>query len=92
MLRVLLLSMSLVGCTSVPAPQATTNPISPIHVNCYYSMALSAELAQIIDNPNTMSSKWEHTFSKLSGYSTAQQKVSSAKSVLWTIRTRCPGS
>lgn len=88
----MLLSLTLVGCASAPPTQITTNPISPVHVNCFYSAQMSAELEGIIANPANMSDRWEPSFSKLSGSTTIQQRVASAKTVLWSIRTRCPGS
>lgn len=81
--------IGLVGCASTP-PTAS-NPIAPITIDCSYATAMSAELEYIIATPNASSSKWQNTFAGLSGYQTAQQRTSSAKSILWTIRTKCPG-
>ena len=93
MIRILLATLVLSGCASTTVqPTVASNPISQIQVHCGYSTQMSQELQSIIDNPNNYSSRWDHTFSKLSGSNTPQARVASAKTVLWTIRTRCPGS
>ena len=80
---------SIVGCAS--APQSNNNPIAPININCSQSAQMSAELENIIRNPHSNIGNWDRVFASLSGHQTAQQRISSAKNVLWTIRTRCPG-
>ena len=90
MFRVLLATIVLTGCASQPS--VVSNPIRPVHVNCYQAAQHSADLQQIIDNPSVSSGYWNNAFDQLSGRETHQQRVSSAKTVLWTIRTRCPGS
>jgi hypothetical protein len=85
----LLTIASIVGCAS--APSSPSNPIAPIAIDCRYATSMSAELERVISNPSVSYTNWERTFANLSGYQTAQQRTSSAKTVLWTIRTRCPG-
>ena len=81
--------VSIIGCAS--APQSNNNPIAPININCSKSVQMSAELEHIIRNPNSNIGNWDRVFASLSGHQSAQQRISSAKTVLWTIRTRCPG-
>jgi hypothetical protein len=85
----LLTIVSIVSCAS--APQSVNNPIAPITINCPQATQMSAELEYIIQNPNSNIGNWTRVFASLSGHQTAQQRISSAKNVLWTIRTRCPG-
>lgn len=85
----LLTITSIVGCAT--APQSVNNPIAPITINCPQATQMSNELEHIIRNPNSNIGNWTRVFATLSGHQTAQQRISSAKTVLWTIRTRCPG-
>lgn len=85
---IVLAVISIVGCASAPQ---SNNPIAPINVNCSQSVKMSAELEHIIRNPNANIGNWDRVFASLSGHQSAQQRISSAKTVLWTIRTRCPG-
>jgi len=85
--------ISLVGCASSTSQiSVSANPLSPINVNCSYSTTTIPELQRIIDNPNSDTKNWTVVFSRIYGNETAYQRQSSAKTVLWTIRTRCPGS
>jgi hypothetical protein len=86
--------ISLVGCASAPSQiSASANPLSPLNVNCSYAYKTIPELQTIIDRPNSdLAKNWTVVFSRIYGNETAQQRQSSAKTVLWTIRTRCPGS
>lgn len=87
-----LLPIALLGCAT-DAPYHQNNPIVHVRVVCSQAAQSSAELEHIIRNPNFMMlGNWTRTFSTLSGYQTAQQRILSAKTVLWTIRSRCPGS
>jgi hypothetical protein len=88
-----LIIISLVGCASntvQPTPN-TINPISKVTIDCRYSTAMSLDLQNIILNPNLDTRDWNRTFAGISGYLTTDQKVASAKAVLWNIRTQCPG-
>lgn len=91
MYRILLATIVLSGCASNSQPVAS-NPMHPIHLNCNNAHQYSADLQQVISNPNVSSGYWNNAFDKLSGRETHQQRIASAKTVLWTIRTRCPGS
>lgn len=87
-----LMPIALLGCAT-DAPYHHNNPIVHVKVVCSQAAQSSAELEYIIRNPNFMVlGNWARTFSTLSGYQTAEQRISSAKTVLWTIRSRCPGS
>lgn len=85
----LLTIVNLVGCAS--APSSPNNPIAPIAIDCRYATSMSADLERIINNPSVSYGSWQQTFASLSGHQTAQQRTSSAKTVLWTIRLKCPG-
>ena len=83
-----LTTVNIVGCATAPPPG---NPIAPIAINCHTATQMSAELEYIIRNPNSNIGNWNNLFASLNGYQTTEQRTSSAKTVLWTIRTRCPG-
>lgn len=94
MIKVLLLPMLLVGCASTVQPTQSynnTNPIQRVSVDCRYSARMSQDLQHIINNPGEDAKNWTSTFNTISGSSTAQQRVASAKTVLWNIRTQCQG-
>ena len=95
-----LVPIALLGCATDTSYNRNT-PIVPVRVVCSQAAQSSAELENIIRNPNLMVigawgrnsvPDWNSTFSNLYGNQTAEQRISSAKTVLWTIRTRCPGS
>jgi hypothetical protein len=99
---VLILAAILAGCASAPqklAPIRTIgkeinrggNPIQPINVDCRLASALSKELQEIIDQPTHYSDRWASVFNAIEGADTHEQRVKSAKAVLWTVRTRCRG-
>ncbi len=90
MYRLLLTTILLTGCASQQT--VVSNPIHPVRVNCNNAHQQIIDLQKIIDNPTVSSGYWNSAFDQLSGRETYQQRVSSAKTVLWTIRTRCPGS
>jgi type IV pilus biogenesis protein CpaD/CtpE len=79
---------NIVGCASAPPP---SNPIAKLSINCPQATQMSTELDYIIRNPNSNIGNWGATFASLNGFQTTEQRISSAKTVLWTIRTRCPG-
>lgn len=92
MRTILILCGLLAGCASAPSPTANLqNPINRVNVNCGFAAKMSQDLARIIENPNADYPEWRQSFASLSGYSTVQQRVSSAKTILWSIRTNCPG-
>jgi PBP1b-binding outer membrane lipoprotein LpoB len=99
---VLVLAAILAGCASAPrqpAPVRTIgkeinrggNPIQPINVDCRVASALSKELQEIINQPTYYSDRWASVFNAIEGADTHEQRVKSAKAVLWTVRTRCRG-
>jgi len=96
----IVLSLAVVGCstTNPPAPlvdglahSIAPRPMAPININCDWSGKMAADLERIIQNPQLYNSVWDPTFNEIAGTRTAQQRLSSAKTVLWTVRTRCPG-
>jgi len=84
-----LTAIGIMGCASTAPP--LNNPIVPVKIVCSQSAQMSSELEHIIRNPNSNIGNWVSNFARLSGYQTAEQRTSSAKTVLWTIRTQCPG-
>ena len=83
--------ISLTGCASTSNQYVEVNPLTPINVDCRYAKEMATDLQRIVDNPNSTSIHWSGTFSGIYGNQTASQRQASAKTVLWTIRTRCPG-
>jgi hypothetical protein len=70
---------------------AQTLPISPISVDCRYAAPMSIDLEKIITNPSKSTKQWDNLFATISGNQTDKQRIQSAKVVLWSIRTNCPG-
>lgn len=66
-------------------------PIVPVSVDCRYAAPMSADLEKIIIDPSTSTRQWDKLFATVAGSQTDQQRISSAKVVLWSIRTNCPG-
>lgn len=91
MIRLVLVTALLTGCSSTSHNVVTGNPLGPINVNCGYSRPMSLDLQHVIADPKTKSIYWENTFEQLSGNRNSEDRISSAKTILWTIRTRCPG-
>lgn len=101
-LTVLLLAAILAGCASAPAKPTPvrsidndvnrgSNAIQPITVDCRYAGSLSRELQAIIDQPMYYSDRWGPVFEAIEGSRTQEQRVKSAKAVIWTVRTQCKG-
>lgn len=65
--------------------------LQPIAVDCTKAAEMSAELEAIIVNPGRKNNTWDTTLSWVGGISTSEQRQSSAKTVLWNIRTQCRG-
>ena len=88
----------LAGCAS-QQPQYTryvaqsspNQPIRSIGVDCRYAPNYYGELESIIANPLKSDTMWEETFATVHGTNTPQQRMASAKTVLWSVRTQCPG-
>ena len=70
---------------------AQTLPISPISVDCRYAAPMSQDLEKIIAKPSSASRQWNNLFATVAGNQTDQQRISSAKAILWSIRTNCLG-
>jgi hypothetical protein len=66
-------------------------PITPITIDCKYAALMSRDLEQIIAKPSISNRQWDALFATVSGNQTDQQRLQSAKVVLWTIRTQCVG-
>lgn len=83
------LAASLLATVSINA--VASLPITPITVDCKYAAAMSRDLEQIIAKPSITNRQWDALFATVSGNQTDQQRLQSAKVVLWTIRTQCVG-
>jgi hypothetical protein len=81
----------LILLTLINAVHAQTLPIAPISVDCRYAAAMSIDLEKIIANPSNSTRQWDQLFATIAGSQTNQQRISSAKAILWSIRTNCPG-
>ena len=66
-------------------------PFAPVTVDCGYSAQMAGDLERIIANPAQVNPTWDPILSGILGTATAQQRRNTAKTVLWTVRTRCPG-
>lgn len=91
MRTILILCGLLTGCASSTPVTSVQQPISPVQVHCAWAGRMSHDLEKVIQYPNAEYLEWRQSFASLSGYSTAQQRVSSAKTILWSIRTNCRG-
>jgi len=78
------------GC-AFGTPSTVEQPIQQVRVNCAKAGQISNEMMRVIENPNVSVLEWESSFAALSGHQTAPQRVSSAKTILWSIRTNCRG-
>jgi len=91
-MRILLVLCGLLtGCATSSSVTTAEQPINKIHINCAYAGKMSHDLEQIIRNPGIEYPEWRTSFAGLSGYQTSQQRLSSAKTILWSIRTNCRG-
>jgi hypothetical protein len=82
---------ALILLTLVNSVYAQTLPIAPVSVDCRYAAPMSIDLEKIIANPSNSTRHWDNLFATIAGNQTAQQRISSAKVILWSIRTNCPG-
>jgi hypothetical protein len=91
-LAVIILTVAASGSFATTVPSQGTNSIQPIYVDCRHSTTLSRELEEIVADPQqTRNRRWWATFSAIEGSQTPEQRLKSAKAVLWTIRTQCHG-
>jgi len=81
----------LILLTLINSVYAQSLPIAPVSVDCRYAAAMSTDLEKIIANPSNSTRQWDNLFATIAGSQTNQQRISSAKVVLWSIRTNCPG-
>ena len=81
----------LILLTLINSVYAQSLPIAPVSVDCRYAAAMSTDLEKIIANPSNSTRQWDNLFATIAGSQTNQQRISSAKVVLWSIRTHCPG-
>lgn len=81
----------LIILTLINSVYAQSLPIAPVSVDCRYAAAMSSDLEKIIANPSNSTRQWDNLFATIAGSQTNQQRISSAKVVLWSIRTNCPG-
>ncbi len=82
------------GCASTVQPTQSygnVNPIQKVTVDCRFASRMSQDLQFIINNPGEDPKNWTQTFNTISGSTTHQQRIASAKTVLWNIRTQCQG-
>jgi hypothetical protein len=82
------------GCASTVQPTqsySNVNAIQKVTLDCRFAGRMSQDLQFIISNPNEDAKNWAQTFNTISGSSTPQQRITSAKTVLWNIRTQCQG-
>lgn len=82
--------------TSMWAPaqnmsQASTLGLQPITMDCAQAASMSQELEAIIAAPGKKNATWDPTLVWVGGINSPQQRQSSAKTVLWNIRTQCRG-
>jgi hypothetical protein len=77
--------------TIVSVNAVASLPITPITIDCKYAAVMSRDLEKIIANPSITNRQWDNLFATVSGNQTDQQRLQSAKVVLWTIRTQCVG-
>ena len=81
----------LILLTLINSVYAQSLPIAPVSVDCRYAAAMSIDLEKIIANPSNSTRQWDNLFATIAGSQTNQQRISSAKVVLWSIRTNCQG-
>lgn len=88
----IVLAVTVSGCSATVPQQQGTNAIQPIYVDCRHSVTMSRELEEIVADPQqTRNRRWWATFAAIEGSQTPEQRLKSAKAVLWTIRTQCQG-
>jgi hypothetical protein len=94
---VALAALVLMGCANHPQqpalyvkPAPKDSPVRVI-VDCRYARQYTTELEVLIHNPELIHAEWQPRFYEMHGNQTPQQRLSSAKVALWSIRTDCPG-
>lgn len=74
--------------SSVPGPM-TSDPLRPVYVDCSRAVSTINEMEAISAYPDKSNTYWDTVFATLNGNKTAQQRYSSARTVLWSVRTQC---
>jgi hypothetical protein len=87
----IVLAVTVSGCFATVPNQQGTNAIQPIYVDCRHGVTLSRELEEIVADLQQNPRRWQNTFAAIEGSQTPEQRLKSAKAVLWTIRTQCQG-
>lgn len=80
--------LSALAQTSAPSSALA---IQPMTIDCAQAASMSQELENIIAQPSKSNATWDSTLSWVGGIKSAQQRLASAKTVLWNIRTQCRG-
>lgn len=87
------LTIALLACgtaaAQTPTNGASAMGLQPITMDCAQAASMSQELEAIIANPAKKHAAWDPTLTWVGGVLTPQQRQSSAKTVLWNIRTQC---
>lgn len=82
---------SMVGCATAQLPAEAPRPMAPLAVDCRYSAQMAGDLESIIAQPANKNEMWDATLNRVNGTATPHQRQTSAKTVLWTVRSQCPG-
>ena len=80
----------MLGCAA-PPPAEAPRPMAPLAVDCRYSAQMAGDLEAILSRPSDKNELWDATLARVNGTATPQQRYTSAKTVLWTVRSQCPG-
>jgi hypothetical protein len=80
------------GACATQAPQGSSAPgLQQVTVDCAHASNMSGELEAIIAEPARTNTTWDSTLDWVGGVRSPQQRLASAKTLLWTIRTQCRG-
>ena len=82
---------SMVGCASAPATTASAPTPRAVNVDCRYAPQMLNDLENIIAQPSASNAVWDKTLGWVGGVGSPQQRLASAKTMLWNIRTQCRG-
>lgn len=94
MWKIILPILLLTGCASsknYSQISSNNHPLMSIAVDCRHGARMVNDLEYIIANPKFVNPYWQPVFATVAGNQSPEQRSSSAKSVLWTIRTQCQG-
>lgn len=83
--------VSLVACASAPSTTLTTPAPQQVTVDCRYASQMLNDLDRIVAQPQASNAVWDKTLAWVGGASSPQQRLASAKTMQWTIRTQCRG-